>query len=158
MHTQFSLATRSFLLFSFAWLFLVLVLAVSVWGQSATNPIPKPASFDGTTPPSLAPGSAAGSYALSGFDSVNLYSRQLSFALPLMKIGGRGESGFTMHLPYEAPAWQVRQAAAKSCTYVAGNLNCVYSSFTNYALDSWSNKRPGYGAGLMLMRQLVSKS
>ena len=43
-------------------LMFALLAGVPSFGQSAT---------DGTTPPSIAPGSPAGSYALSGFDTVS---------------------------------------------------------------------------------------
>ena len=41
-------------------------------------------------------GRPAGSYDLSGFDNVNLFNGHLNFSLPLLKIGGRGEAGFTI--------------------------------------------------------------
>jgi len=44
---------------------LALTMCMGAFGQSAT---------DGATPPSIAPGSPAGSYALSGIDTVDLYS------------------------------------------------------------------------------------
>src|ERR1044071_4976926 len=44
---------------------------------------------DGTTPMGLQPGSPAGSYALSGFDNVNLYNGALDFRLPLYSLGKR---------------------------------------------------------------------
>jgi RHS repeat-associated protein len=51
---------------------------------------------DGSTPLALSPGSPAGSYSLSDFDSVNLYNGNLGFSLPLVKIAGRGGAGYTM--------------------------------------------------------------
>ena len=45
---------------------------------------------DGSTPLGLQPGAPAGSYALSGFDNVNLYNGNLSFQLSLLGISGRG--------------------------------------------------------------------
>ena len=47
---------------------------------------------DGSTPSGLQPGSPAGSYALSGFDNVNLYNGNLNFHLPLLQISGRGSA------------------------------------------------------------------
>ncbi|HEV2836862.1 MAG TPA: hypothetical protein VGW58_16205, partial [Pyrinomonadaceae bacterium] len=44
---------------------------------------------DGSTPSALTPGAPAGSYALSGFESVNLFNGNLNFALPMVNIGGR---------------------------------------------------------------------
>jgi RHS repeat-associated protein len=53
---------------------------------------------DGATPLGLAPGAPAGSYALSDFESVNLYNGHLNFHLPLVNIGGRGGAGYSMIL------------------------------------------------------------
>lgn len=41
-------------------------------------------------PANVAAGAPAGSYSLSGFESVNLYSGNLNFNLPLVQTGGRG--------------------------------------------------------------------
>src|SRR6266571_21658 len=56
--------------------------------------------FDGLTPVGLQPGSPAGSYALSGLDSVNLYNGSANITIPLLNIGGRGEAGYTMAANY----------------------------------------------------------
>src|SRR5262245_9538615 len=56
---------------------------------------------DGYTPTGLAPGSPAGSYPLSGFDNINLFSGKLNFRLPLLTVGGRGTAGYTITLPIE---------------------------------------------------------
>ena len=61
---------------------------------------------DGSTPLALSPGAPAGSYALSGFESVNAYNGNLSFRVPLLRIGGRGEAGYTVALPVERH-WRV---------------------------------------------------
>jgi RHS repeat-associated protein len=52
----------------------------------------------GSSTANLAPGTPAGSYALSGFESVNPFSGKLNFSLPLLKIGGRGTAGYPMNL------------------------------------------------------------
>src|SRR5262245_54386164 len=51
---------------------------------------------DGATPLGLAPGAPAGSYALSGFESVNLYNGNLNFHLPLVQVAGRGSAGYAL--------------------------------------------------------------
>jgi RHS repeat-associated protein len=43
-----------------------------------------------TAPPNQAAGAPAGSYPLSGFEQVNLFSGNLNFNLPLAEVGGRG--------------------------------------------------------------------
>lgn len=57
--------------------------------------LPAFAQKSATAPANVAAGSPAGSYPLSGFDSVNLYSGNLNFSLPLAQVGGRGE----VHIP-----------------------------------------------------------
>src|SRR5215813_6535782 len=74
-----------------AWVSIVLLAATTVgFGQTTFN------DLDGMTPVGLQPGSPAGSYALSGLDTINLYNGSNSITIPLLKIGGRGESGYTM--------------------------------------------------------------
>jgi RHS repeat-associated protein len=69
----------------------VLLIYTTAKGQGST---------DGATPLGLAPGSAAGSYALSDFDVVSLYNGGLNFRLPLYQIAGRGGAGYpiTLHV------------------------------------------------------------
>src|SRR5262245_32849291 len=59
------------------------------------------------TPPSLTPGLPAGTYPLSGFDSVNLFNGNLNFHLPLVNIGGRGGAKSTLTLKIEE-RWRVQ--------------------------------------------------
>jgi YD repeat-containing protein len=60
---------------------------------------------DAITPPAAEIGETAGSYVLSGFESVSHYSGKLHFALPLLSVGGRGEAGYTMTLALDR-GWQ----------------------------------------------------
>src|SRR6185295_11757377 len=62
---------------------------------------PVRAQEDRVAPLGLTPGSPAGSYALSDFDSVNLFNGSLNFRLPLLTIGGRGNAAHTIYLPIE---------------------------------------------------------
>ncbi|WP_321475968.1 RHS repeat-associated core domain-containing protein [uncultured Paludibaculum sp.] len=66
-------------------------LTFSVTGQITT-------AVDGATPPVLAAGRAAGSYALSDFESVNLFGGGLSFLLPIVPLGGQGAPGAPVYL------------------------------------------------------------
>jgi len=93
---------------------------------------------DGKTPSGLAPGSPAGSYALSGFESVNLYNGSLSFRLPLKGVGGRGASGYTVMLPIEQK-WVIKAGASNpfGTTPLSPNPNW------------WQGIKPGYGPGVM---------
>jgi RHS repeat-associated protein len=76
---------------------LVVLLAAAVAAQGTT---------DGATPSGLTPGSPAGSYALSDFDTVNLYNGSLNFRLPLLNVGGRGGAGYPIKLHVEKK-WSV---------------------------------------------------
>ncbi len=93
---------------------------------------------DFTTAPAIQAGAPAGSYALSGFESVNLYSGLVNVSIPLVKVGGRGEAGYTIQLPIETN-WQIRDVP----------LNGVHRNFPNatqVALSSY------FGNNLSLMR------
>jgi hypothetical protein len=78
--------------YSFVIALLLLPLTTAVSAQDV---------FDGRTPTGLAPGAPAGSYALSGFESINLFNGHLNFSLPLLRVGGRGSAEYTMMLPIE---------------------------------------------------------
>jgi hypothetical protein len=78
---------------------LLLLTGITVFGQLTSSVVTSP--YDGTTPPAIAPGSPAGSYALSGFDTVDLYSGKLNLLLPLHSIKGRGEAAYNMVLPIQ---------------------------------------------------------
>jgi len=75
---------------------LVLALLFSLAASAQTT-----TPTDGQTPLGLTPGAPEGSYALGGFDSVNLYNGNLNLRLPLLKIGGRGAAQMTMTLPID---------------------------------------------------------
>src|SRR5258708_6566368 len=76
---------------------------------------------DGFTPPGLEPGTPEHSYALSGFDSISYFSGKMNFRLPLYKVGGRGEAGYSIILPIETH-WQL-QTAAYFAGVSSGNPN-----------------------------------
>lgn len=78
-------------------LFLLALAAPAARAQAPT---------DNGTPLGLAPGSPEGTYALSGFENVNLYNGGLSFSFPVMQVGGRGGAGYTAHVPIDAK-WMV---------------------------------------------------
>jgi RHS repeat-associated protein len=61
----------------------------------------------GTNPTGISAGGIAGNFPLSGFDNVNLYNGQLGVKIPLLTIGGRGEAGYTMMLPFRRYPWVI---------------------------------------------------
>jgi RHS repeat-associated protein len=111
---------------------LLVVLTTGAAAQSRT-------STDGTTPLGIAPGSPAGSFALSDFDTINPYNGNLNFALPLVKIGGRGSAGYTMTLAI-SQRWTVRHQFMDQ------------SYFVHYPGSAWWRPSPGYSPGLVIGR------
>jgi hypothetical protein len=87
-----------FLAFAFC-----LISIPTVLGQTTTT-----SNTDGRTPSGMQAGSPAGSYALSGFDNVNLYNGNLSFRLPLLKVGGRGSAQMGVMLALNLKSWHVK--------------------------------------------------
>ena len=85
---------------------------------------------DGTAVPGIAPGAPAGSYALSGFESINLFNGKLSIALPLVEIKGRGEARYTMTLKLQS-FWPIES-----------HLTCVIGC--NPASDVFYQVAPGW--------------
>jgi RHS repeat-associated protein len=126
-------------LFTFRRLFaasaLSLLFAVGASAQSSVT--------DGSTPLALSPGAPDGSYSLSGFDNVNLYSGSLNFSLPLLKVGGRGEAGYTITLPIEQH-WTVKHSGSPD----QGAIH----DFPQY--NSWKGIVPRYSPGVLQGRQV----
>ncbi len=97
--------------FRYAWLracFAALLLTIAT-----ANHVVAQTSMNGATPSGLAPGAPSGSFALSGFDNVNLYNGNMNFHLPLVSVGGRGGAGTVIGLPINQK-WTVEQ-------YTGGN-------------------------------------
>ena len=98
----------------------------------------------GATPPALAPGTPDASYALSQLESINSYNGHLTFHVPLLHIGGRGETGYTMYATIEK-TWYVQ-----SVDYGGG-------VFSHLPLDAyWNSIDAGYGAGVLFPRTAKS--
>jgi hypothetical protein len=96
-----------------------LLLATNAGAQTP----PTISSVDATTPGLLAPGAPAGSYALTGFDRVNLSTLHLSVAVPLLDVPGRGDAKATMMLPFDR-VWNVKATPAP---YNCGANGCSYN-------------------------------
>ena len=108
-------------------------------GLLVSHGIAQTSATDTRTPAGLTPGSPAGSYALSGFDNINLYTGGLSFHLPLLQVGGRGGASYTMTLPIEQK-WRVNHDFANQGQH-----------WPNH--NWWTGLRPGYGPGVLQGRQ-----
>lgn len=101
---------------------------------------------DFTTPPSMQPGAPAGGYPLSGFDTVNLYSGTVSFSIPLLGIGGRGEAGYTMSLPLQMQ-WRIENIPTQNSldTIVPVARQIAHDPLATGA--SWKRYAPGTVVG-----------
>ncbi|MGH9907608.1 MAG: RHS repeat domain-containing protein [Pyrinomonadaceae bacterium] len=111
---------------------LSVVLTANAFGQSAT---------DGSTPSGLTRGAPAGSYALSGFDNVNLFNGNINFRVPLLSIGGRGGARGGMMLKVDSKKWRVEHY----------NEEFYQADIPNP--DWWTAVEVGYGPGVLLGRK-----
>jgi hypothetical protein len=118
---------------------LLLCLSGGVMAQdSSSNPL------DGFTPAGLQPGAPAGSYRLSGFDTINPYNGYLNFSLPLLQVGGRGGAGYTIQQLISSK-WTV--------TYnVTHDDRGGTTEFFQPSNDPWSYLKPGYSPGVLVGR------
>lgn len=89
-------------------------------------------SHDGTMPKGSEPGAPAGSYSLSGFENVNLYSGNLNFSLPLLKIGGRGGAQSSINLTIDSARWNVNfdTTSEASTTFNWSTPQHIYTDFS----------------------------
>src|SRR5215211_5680808 len=112
--------------------FLLLWSGASVKAQTRGTSV-----TDGSTPLGLTPGAPAGSYALSGFESVNPFNGGLNFSLPLLQIGGRGGVQHTIPLKLEQKwrTMKVSQTIGPPVYYPNPN--------------GWEGILPGYSPGVM---------
>jgi RHS repeat-associated protein len=59
----------------------------------------------GVVPAGNAPGTPLGSYLLSDIESISLYSGKVNTVVPLVRVGGRGEAGYSMVYPINDAQW-----------------------------------------------------
>src|SRR5258707_331080 len=107
--------------------------------------------IDGPVPASVKPGSPATAYPLEGFDTVNLYNGKVNVAIPLLKIGGRGESGYTMMLALTQPAFHAETTASISGSCEGSCFQ--YTVFSAGVLSYWTDYTAGYGPGLLVVKR-----
>src|SRR5690348_9068145 len=101
---------------------------------------------EGQTPPGIAPGAPAGSYALSGFDTVNPFNGNLNFRLPLLRVGGRGEASYTIMSPIEQH-WRVD----REYPCVPDPSTCPNAPTEN-PIPTWWNVAVAYSPGYLTGR------
>src|SRR5262245_21103142 len=114
-------------------LLLCILLPLSVLAQSTTT---------GHTPSGFAAGSPSGTYALSGFDTINYFNGNISFELPLHTVTARGTAGYAITLGLNAK-WSVREELDQ------GQLK--YYPYYN----DWPTFSPGYSPGIMIARNVA---
>ncbi|RPJ56342.1 MAG: hypothetical protein EHM23_23820, partial [Acidobacteria bacterium] len=107
---------------------------------------------DGGTPPAISPGSPAGSFPLSGFESHNLYNGNLELAIPLVTVGGRGLS-YTVTKRVHSTKWRIEHRVEHIPDFPMGE-DCTQPVHYNYAVyDWWEPRDPGYSPGVMTLRR-----
>jgi hypothetical protein len=123
---------------------LVALLGLSVLAAFAIDAAAQTltSATDSTTPLGLAQGAPAGSFELSGFESVNPYNGNLSFHLPLLHIGGRGGAQTTMSLALNTKSWRVEHIIEQPGT--SNPIDVFYP-----VQDTWWSLDPGYGPSVM---------
>ena len=120
---------------------ILLVVCASARAQFTTTPT------DGSTPLGLTPGTPAGSYALSGFETVNPYNGNLNAVLTLLETGGRGgaRSVIALGFPGSKP-WKIRH---QETVDQFGNPADVYTP----VFGGGVNVSVGYSPGALIGRQ-----
>jgi RHS repeat-associated protein len=126
------------------------ILAVALSVISCAAALATTSVLDGKTPTGLAPGSPAGSYSLSGFETVNLYNGGLNFALPLLTLGGRGSAGYTVILPFEQK-WIAKAGKPN----ILGGAGQLFTPSPNWWQGVDSGLRTPYGPGMLQARRGV---
>lgn len=117
---------------------LLLLMVTSAKSQTTS-------ATDGSTPLGLSPGAPTGSYALSGFETVNPYNGNLNFHLPLKAMGGRGGVAMESMLEIDTKGWTVRHQVS---TDPQGNEYDYYTPVPS----PWLPK-PGYSAAVLTGRR-----
>src|SRR5215203_3699923 len=133
---QIRTTNLTYYLLTFAQSLILLVglsFAVTAQTKSAT---------DGSTPLGLQPGAPAGSYALSGFDNVNLYNGNLSFQLSLLQVSGRGGAQMPVLLPI-AGKWRISDLTIPQFN---GGVIHHYLPLQSW----WENNERKYSPGLVI--------
>lgn len=121
--------------------FLIISLSSLFWTQAFAQG----STAGAWIPVGIEPGSPAGSYSLSGFEQINNFNGSMDVTLPLIKVGGRGDAGYTIPLRITPDPWTIESGM------VYGDPDVLW---THYASPSWwSVVKVGYGPGVMNVRK-----
>lgn len=104
---------------------------------------------DGYTPLGLAPGAPVGSYALSGFESVNPYNGGLNFSVPIKQVSGRGGATYTIQVPIETK-WRAEvddfcDPQSGQCWHFESPIYDAWTFFNAYRPGELMGRRAGFG-------------
>jgi RHS repeat-associated protein len=127
----------------------VLLLMLAAGGAMAQSTNPASSTTSAMTPTGMSPGSPAGTYALSGFDDVNLFNGNLNFRLPLLTVGGRGTAGYTMTLATSTKKWQVKTDPGQDSNGPGGPISDRFTP----QWKQWNTMLVDYGPGVMQGRK-----
>lgn len=103
---------------------------------------------DNPSPPPLAPGRPAGVYSINDIEAMNVYNGRLSVSIPLLTVGGRGRTGYTIRLLVTPTPWRAETEVVTSPNYSASP---VYNWNTSI-LAQWDRLPVGYGPGYVAVR------
>lgn len=118
------------------------ILVAIILSVALTASVSAQAALSGVTPSGLTPGAPAGSYSLSGFESVNSYNGNLNFSLPLVSVGGRGGASTGLAVQIDQK-WNVRREI----------VDPDYNTIVNYPdYNSWIPRPPYMGARAEIRR------
>ena len=119
----------------------LLAAAIPALGDTTTT-----SSLGFSEPQLLKVGRPAGSYAMSDFDTVNLFNGNLSIHLPLLVVYGRGTAGYTMTLPvYQR--WRIDRITDGSSEW-----RSAIPDSQNYQFGT--TDRAAYGAGTLTAKAI----
>jgi RHS repeat-associated protein len=127
------------------------LVALACWAQPVpptTNPL------DGATPHALKAAEPSSTYPLSNLDEINYYNGTVSFTLPLLSIGGRGEVSHTVLLGIKPPQYSVDASFNSDDTSINGT-NARYFD-TQGHLNGYHPYDPGYGPGILMVKSSVA--
>jgi RHS repeat-associated protein len=127
---------------------IVLILSLSSLTFSQTRPL-----TDSHTPTALSPGKPAGSYLLSGFETVNLYNGALNFSLPVYQFDGRGETDYSVNLNIKR-TWQFRSYTFWTGPGTNSNPTYWYYAHSNF----WDGIRNDYHPAILQGRPSRDRS
>jgi RHS repeat-associated protein len=127
----------------------LLLVAILVTRSTSAQTTQTATAVDGSTPPAIAPGQPAGSYALSGFETVNAFSGGLNFHLPLLSTPGRARNNVSIAFPIQ------RQWIMQPTLPGGGSSTGGWAAFdVSDQYEAGFIATPSYAPGYMIVREV----